>query len=67
MKKFMLVNTNTNKVEGAEDFVEPDNYLFNSKEEAVDYIFSESINPCDFIIVSVVDIYTPEIQFMKRG
>lgn len=67
MEKFMIVNIDTNKIEGAEDFVEPDNYLFNSKEEAIDYIFSESINPCDCIIVSVADIYTPEIQFVKRS
>ena len=67
MKKFMLVNTNTNKVEGALNFEEPGNYSFNSKEEVIDYIFSEGINPCDCIIVSVVDTYTPEIQFVKRG
>lgn len=65
MEKFMLVNTNTNKVEGALNFEEPENYLFNSKEEVIDYIFSEGINPCDCIIVSVTDAYTPEIQFVK--
>lgn len=67
MEKFMLVNANTNKVEGAIDFAELDNYTFNSKEEVIDYIFSEGINPCDCIIVSVVDAYTPEIQFVKRS
>lgn len=67
MEKFMLINANTNKVEGAIDFVEPDNYLFNSKEEVIEYIYSEGINPCDCIIVGVVDTYTPEIQFVKRS
>lgn len=67
MEKFMLVNINTNKVEGAINFDEPGNYLFNSKEEAIEYIYSEGINPCDCIIVSVVDAYTPEIKFVKRG
>ena len=63
----MLVNINTNKVEGAINFVAPDNYLFDSKEEVIEYIFSEGINPCDCIIVSVVDAYTPEIKFVKRS
>lgn len=67
MKKFMLVNTNTNKVEGALNFEEPGNYSFNSKEEVIDYIFSEGINPCDCIIVGVEDAYTPEINFVKRS
>lgn len=67
MKKLMLVNINTNKVEGAVNFEEPDNYLFNSKEEVIEYIYSEGINPCDCIIVGVVDAYTPEIKFVKRG
>lgn len=67
MEKFMLVNTNTNKVEGALNFVEPGNYLFNSKEEVIDYIYSEGINPCDCIIVGVEDAYIPEIQFVKRS
>lgn len=67
VEKFMLVDIVTNKVEGAINFVEPGNYLFNSKEEAIDYIFSEGINPCDCIIVSVVDAYTPEIKFVKRS
>ena len=67
MKKLMIVNINTNKVEGAVNFEEPDNYLFNSKEEVIEYIYSEGINPCDCIIVSVVDAYTPEIQFVKRS
>ena len=67
MEKFMLVNTVANEVEGALDFAEPCNYLFGSKEEVIDYIYSEGINPCDCIIVGVVDTYTPEIQFVKRG
>ena len=67
MEKFMLVNINTNKVEGAINFDEPGNYLFNSKEEVIEYIYSEGINPCDCIIVGVGYTYTPEIKFVKRG
>lgn len=67
MEKFMIIDTVTNKVEGAIDFVAPDNYLFDSKEEAIEYIFSEGINPCDCLIVGVADTYTPEIQFVKRS
>ena len=63
----MLVNINTNKVEGAINFDEPGNYLFNSKEEVIEYIYSEGINPCDCIIVGVGYTYTPEIKFVKRG
>ena len=67
MKKFMLVNTATNKVEGVMDFVEPNNYLFNSKEEVIEYIYSEGINPCDCVIVGVGYTYTPDIKFVKRS
>ena len=67
MEKFMLVSINTNKVEGAINFDEPGNYLFNSKEEVIEYIYSEGINPCDCIIVGVGYTYTPEIKFVKRG
>ena len=67
MEKFMLVDIVTNKVEGAINFEEPDNYLFNSKEEVIEYIYSEGINPCDCIIVGVVDAYTPDIKFVKRS
>ena len=67
MEKFMLVNINTNKVEGALNFDEPGNYLFNSKEEVIEYIYSEGINPCDCIIVGVGYTYTPDIKFVKRS
>ena len=67
MEKLMLININTNEVEGAVNFEEPGNYLFNSKEEVIEYIYSEGINPCDCIIVSVADAYTPEIKFVKRS
>ena len=67
MEKFMLVNINTNKVEGAVNFDEPGNYLLNSKEEVIEYIYSEGINPCNCIIVGVVDAYTPDIKVVKRG
>ena len=67
MEKFMLVNINTNKVEGALNFDEPGNYLLNSKEEVIEYIYSEGINLCYCIVVGVVDTYTPDIKFVKRG
>lgn len=65
MKMYALLNTDDGVVDGVVNCPTTGGFLFNSKDEAIDYIYEESLNPLTTLILEVTKVLEPTLYYKK--
>lgn len=65
MKMYALLNTDDGVVVGVVNCSTTGGFLFNTKDEAIDYIYEESLNPLTTLILEVTKILEPTLDYKK--
>lgn len=62
---YALLNTYDGVVDGVVNCPTTVGFLFNSKDEAIDYIYEESLNPLTTLILEVTKVLEPTLYYKK--
>lgn len=65
MKMYALLNRDDGVVDGVVNCPTTVGFLFNSKDEAIDYIYEESLNPLTTLILEVTKVLEPTLYYKK--